>query len=224
MKRARHVQCQARVRRGFTLVELLLAATLISILFVGLGAHLRGGITVWRRTTQVGEQLQRQRVALTRLERDLANAIRYDDRETAYGDTLGLLPPIQFAADTLAWVTIVPTSRQGSSAVRFLTYQCTRVDDVPGLWRTSQSLGEARARREPVFELFLPDCEELSLRYAALPSTPNDPLSWGAWESDLAAGLPRFVEVTIRLGSGAEIMRTVGIPIGSGQPGEAPPT
>ena len=97
---------------GFTLVELLLAATLISILFVGLGAHLRGGIIVWRRTTQTGEQLQRRRVAFTRLERDLANAIRYDDRGTAYGAALGLLPPTRFSADTPAWPLHIETTKQ----------------------------------------------------------------------------------------------------------------
>src|SRR3989338_7112977 len=70
---------------GFTLVELLIAATMMSVLFIGLGGHLRGGIEVWRQTTQRVDALQRQRVTLDRLERDLANGIVYDARDEAYG-------------------------------------------------------------------------------------------------------------------------------------------
>ena len=40
-----------RRQAAFTLVELLIAATMMSILVVGLSAHLRGGLTVWRRVT-----------------------------------------------------------------------------------------------------------------------------------------------------------------------------
>ena len=82
---------------GFTLVELLIAATMMSVLFIGLGSHLRGGIAVWRQTTQRVDALQRERVALDRLERDLANSVIYDQRDTAYGVEEGKLPPPQFA-------------------------------------------------------------------------------------------------------------------------------
>src|SRR3989338_7951880 len=70
---------------GFTLVELLIAATMMSVLFIGLGGHLRGGIIVWRQTTQRVDALQRERVTFDRLERDLANGIVYDARDEAYG-------------------------------------------------------------------------------------------------------------------------------------------
>ena len=114
---------------GFTFVELLIAATMISVLIVGLAAHLRGGIIVWQRATQTTEALQRQRVALGRLERELANAIVYDERDAAYGSREGQLPSPEFGAHDLRWFTVVPSGK-GISTVRFVTYECKQMGDT----------------------------------------------------------------------------------------------
>ncbi len=82
-RRARRAQRE----NGFTFVELLIAATIMSVLFVGLGSHLRGGILVWRRATATAETVQRERVGFDRMERDLANAF-------AYGATRSTCAPI----------------------------------------------------------------------------------------------------------------------------------
>jgi hypothetical protein len=81
-----------------------------SILFVGLGAHLRGGLTVWRHANTATEQLQQRRVAFERLERDLANAFVYDPRPEAYGTGPGQLPAPGFASGRFSWFTAVPSS------------------------------------------------------------------------------------------------------------------
>ena len=204
---------------GFTLVELLIAATMISILFVGLGAHLRGGITVWHRATVTTERLQRERVALEQLERDFGNAVIYDDRETSYGEEAGKLPRPDLSESALAWFSVSPATPQRLAAVRFVTYRCAQTDAGRGLWRTAQSIGEARARREPTPQLVLPDCEQLTLRYGALPSDPSKPVEWRPrWETP-EKGLPRLVEATIQFVSGSRITRLFSIPIGVSAPG-----
>ena len=198
---------------GFTLVELLIAATMMSVLFIGLGGHLRGGITVWRQTTQRVDALQRERVALDRLERDLANGIVYDAREEAYGPEEGKLSLPQFTGSSLAWYSVFSTTPL--PAVRFVTYTCESRDNVAGLWRTSQSVSEARLHSEPVRELLLPDCEALGVRYAYLPTGgAADVLEWrDEWLFERE--LPRLVEVTVRRASKRAVTRVMAIPQGS---------
>ncbi|MBI4004211.1 MAG: hypothetical protein HY353_04235 [Candidatus Omnitrophica bacterium] len=195
------------------MVELLIAATMMSVLFIGLGGHLRGGITVWRQTTQRVDALQRQRVALDRLERDLANGIVYDSRDDAYDVAEeGKPPPPEFTSTSLAWYTVSPAVKPPS--VRFVTYACESSDGTTGLWRTSQSVGEARTHSEPVSELLLPDCKALSVRYAYAPADESAPLEWRE-EWLFAKELPRLIEVTVRRTAAEQTTRVMAIPHGS---------
>ena len=215
----RPVACSVQ-QAGFTFVELLIAATMISILFVGLGTHLRGGLTVWQRATGLGEALQRQRIAFDWLERDLANAIAYDDRPAAYGDERGLLPRPRFGATALSLLTVSVTRRRQPSTVRVVTYTCESIDGTAGLWRTSQSVGEARARSaRPRPELVLPNCEGISFRYAYRPRAEADTwqaLEWKPAWPDEPTGLPklpRLIEASVRV-SGRQVRRVFAIPPG----------
>ena len=185
---------------GFTFVELLIAATMMSVLFVGLSAHLRGGIMVWRQVTATGESLQRQRVTLERLERDLANAFLYDERG-------GAPPAPDFGSSSMRWFTVQPGSRLSPTAVRVVAYGCRAVDGTPWLWRTAQSVGEVLAGREPSLELLMPGCDALSIRYAYRPPEgaghTSDALEWlPRWDEGDAHQLPRLVSVSLRFGPG----------------------
>ena len=204
---------------GLTFVELLIAATIFSVLVTGLTSHLRGGGIVWRRTTETVEALQRQRAALDQLARDLGNAVIYDDRPEAYGAEVGMLPPQQFAPDGMDWFTVsLSLSRSAAPSVRFVTYRCEELDGVWGLRRTSQSVGEARARQAaPTPELLLEGCRELSLRYAYTPVEDGQPLEWRPqWPggSGETLQLPRLMEVTSRMESGQALQRVAAVPVG----------
>lgn len=204
---------------GFTLVELLIAATMIAVLFVGIAAHLRGGLTVWRRATDHGEAAQRMRVALDRLERDVAHAIVYDDRKEQYGAE-GLLPVPRFGPDELRFFTQAVTRSGYPPSVRLVTYRCDPLSATPGLWRASQAIAEARGSVAAAPEAMLPECAELSLRYAfqlgesseapsvlewrpTWPDDPNEPLR-----------LPRLIEVTLRSAAGRVARRIIAMPVG----------
>ena len=206
------------MRRGLTFVELLIAATMMSVLFVGLSAHLRGGLTVWSRATTTVERLQRHRVAWEHLERDLVNAVIYEDRDSAYGTEEGKLPLPEFGAEALRWFTVTAPSAQRPASVRVVTYACGDVEGRQGLWRTSQSVGEARAHRIPAPELVLPECRAFTVVYAYLPPAgaggPVGALDWvGQWEDSLTT-LPRLMKISMALPSGEALTRTVMIPSG----------
>ena len=200
----------------------MIAATMMSVLFVGLGSHLRGGLTVWQRTTETGERLQQQRVGLDRLQHDLLNAFVFDSRQDAYGPSSGQLPPPAFGQAQLAFYTIAPAATREPPTIRFVRYECSVHGDVTGLWRTTQSIGQARARMsEPVPELVLPGCETLSLRYAYLPpdteaAQTGSILQWMAtWPDhpEETLKLPRVMEITIH-GAGSDVRRRYAIPVG----------
>ena len=198
---------------GFTFVELLIAATMMSVLFIGLGSHLRGGLLVWRQTTQTVEALQRERVALDRLERDLANAINYADPRAEL-----LLPTPSFASDTLRWFT-VQRRHQERDAVRLVAYRCETAEGLKGLWRTNQSVGEARAALEVVRELVLPGCEALQVRYAYVPAEGTGSVEWHE-EWRYPDELPQLIEVTIEQTAGRSTRRLIAVPQGSFKPAE----
>lgn len=191
--------------RGFTFVELLVAATMISVLFVGLGTHLRGGLIVWQRATSSGEALQQERVAFDRLERDLANAIVFDNRKSAYGDGRGQLPRPRFRDSELAFFTVSAARRRQPPTVQFVTYDCKELDGTLGLWRTSQSVGAARAQSPALeTERLLPDCKDLSFQYAYLPGDGKErqELMWNTtWPDDREEPLrlPRLVNVSLHV-------------------------
>jgi type II secretory pathway pseudopilin PulG len=212
--------------RGLTFVELLIAATMMSILFIGLGTHLRGGINVWQRTTATVEALQRQRVAMDRLERDVANAFLYESRPEAYGTDPGQLPTPPFRG-TLGgapqWVTLERLPQQRVPGVRMVTYTCEEVEGRRGLWRMSQSVGEVQAAQPPIPELLLDGCDGLSFRYAFRPSdhASGASLEWSDQWNDVTQ-LPRLIEVSLRI-RGRDMRRFFTIPSGVLKPIEGGP-
>ena len=206
-------------RSGFTFVELLLAATMVSILFVGLGAHLRGGLRVWGRVTAEGDARQQQHVALERVERDLANGFAYDPK-AAYDGPPPQLPSPQFEPDVIRVFTVEAGTPPRPGGVRLVSYWCEPGEDG-GLWRTSQSVSEARTQREPARELLLPDCEALRVRYAYTPPDEFVALEWRE-EWLFARELPRLIEVTVHRTSGPDVTRVMTIPHGSLKPAQPP--
>jgi|GEM_PF-2039606 len=192
-----------RTVSGFTFVELLIASTMIAVLIVGLAAHLKGGLQVWQRTTATAEILQRERVAMDRLERELASAIIFDDRDAAYGSEEGRLTPPEFGEHELRWFTTVPSTALGTRSVQFVTYTCTSIGDTMGLWRTSQSIHDARVPvKPPTPELILEGCTELTLRYAYLAQDTSQPLEWHTEWTDAYKELPRLIKVSLGISVG----------------------
>lgn len=227
-------------RWGFTFVELLIAATMVSVLITGVGVHLKGGLTVWERATTTAEQLQRRQVAWQRLERDLAHAIVYDPQKASYAPNPNNpesppFPEPEFGPSSLSWYTAVPAAGSRPASVRWVRYACESVDGTEGLWRSSQSVSEARislseggvGETEPARELVLPGCEALALQYAyrvpAATQTGVYELSWDAEWPEAITTLPRLIEVTVTV-DGRDLRRIGEIPIGVfGKPATEPP-
>jgi hypothetical protein len=185
-------------RRGLTFVELLVASTMLAVLIVGLTGHLRAGAIVWQRSTSTGEEQQQQRVAMARMERDLSNALVYA-AEGAYGSQPGNAPAPEFGQSALKFYSLEAVPREEKPAtVRYITYACGEVHGVQALWRTSQSVGEARFQHAAKPVAVLPGCESLTFQYAYLGATAGS-IAWNAeWKSP-QKGLPRLMAVTLTM-------------------------
>lgn len=204
--------------RGFTLVELLIAATMLAVLFVGLGAHLRGGLTVWHHATTTIEALQRQRVAFDRLDRDLANAIVYDDQDVSYGTNPGQLPSPQFESTPMRWLTVSRGTSAQPARIYVVSYACEAIDGVRGLWRTDQLIGQARARRPVVPELVLQDCESLDVEFAyrsmGQPADQPGALEWRREWQEPKKELPYLIRMTVQSTAGVARRHLAVVPSG----------
>ena len=202
-------------QRGLTFVELLVAATMMSILFVGLGAHLRGGITVWNRATQTVEALQRQSLALEMLERDLANAFVYNPQPDSQ-------PAPQFAAQAMRFFTVGPAGSNGIPVVQVVSYECANADSAAWLSRASQSVSEELANRPPKQKplLQLNTCAAFSITYAYLPEQAPPPedfetFDWqGQWDETTTHELPRLLRVSVQPMGRPGVTRVFGVPAG----------
>lgn len=197
---------------GFTFVELLVAATMMSILWLGLSSHLRGGFIVWQQTTRRTEALQRERVAFERLERDLVNAFIYDP-----SGQLADVPALAAGSGRLSWTTLEPAGRGQPERVRVVGYECRAQDGQQGLWRSSQSVSEVRAQQAAVPALLLPGCEELTVRFAYQPDGQAGTLRWETDWHRMTDALPGLVEVGVRTGAhtGQRVLR---VPAGIVEP------
>ncbi len=203
---------------GLTFVELLMAATMFSILAIGFSAHLHGGVTAWRRATSTLERLQIMRVACDQLAQDLANAIVFDATGTWH-------PKAAFGAEDMQLYTLQRASRApaGVGRVAFVRYDIVSDADAgTALTRSVESAQEAAADAPARPQTVLTGVASWRLRYGyvneAQVRPPGEAILWrDEWNND-ASAIPRLVEVTIELtdavAGGSSIRRVVLIPQG----------
>ena len=109
-----------RTRYGFTLLELILAITILgTVVLVALGAF-RIGQRSWEKGDAVAEQNQRLRIAVERIRQQLAAATVYAG--TGDGVAMG------FAGDTMeirfvSRVAMIPNQEQGLVFVRYRIFE-----------------------------------------------------------------------------------------------------
>lgn len=183
-------------RRGLTFVELLMAATIFSILLVGVSGHLRGSMVAWRRAVSFTDDLQQARVSLAQLEGDLSHAF-------AFGELPAWEPHPVFTNTELQFYTIAPRPQAGegdAGSVRFVTYTLDTADEVTSLTKTSQTVQEAHAdpaHRTAEPQRLLQPVESWSVEYGWLPAGAST-MEWTTpW--DHPNQLPKLVKITVRL-------------------------
>jgi general secretion pathway protein J len=190
--------------RGFTLLELMLALSIVAVLMLIVSGGLRIGLAAWQRGEERTARLDRDRSLVVLLEGALAGAFPY---RVTPGDASQPALLFEGQPDRLTFATLsppLPTAVAAAFSVVSLT------SDPAGLTLRQQILPSPIPldRVEPM----LVDPETSAVRFRYLGQEPD---SWAdVWDVTLEDSLPRAVEITLlgRAG-GRSTAQTVTVPI-----------
>jgi general secretion pathway protein J len=184
-----------RSERGFTLLELLLALSIVAAMLAIVFGGLRVGIRAWQRGEETTEALQHSRSISALLGQSLAGTHPYLGPAPA-GAQADLL--FQGEADRLSFVTITPPFGLGAPIAFTAVTLSIDEGDRPGF-----AIREKALPNDDPFELGTPvvvDPTVTAIRFRYLRDTEG---SWEeTWDGSAERALPRAVEVTITI-SGA---------------------
>ena len=190
--------------RGFTLLELMLALSIVAVLMVIVSGGLRIGLTAWQRGEARTASLDRDRSLVVLLEGALAGAFPY---RVTPGDAEQPRLLFEGQPDRLTFATLsppLPTAAPAAFSVVSLAA------DPSGLVLRQQVLPSPVPldRVEPM----LLDARTSAVRFRYLGQEPD---SWeGTWDLSREDSLPRAVEITLvtRVGR-RSTAQTVTVPI-----------
>lgn len=162
-------------RRGFTLIEVLISASLVVVMGATVVGLIMGGLRVWQRTDTLGTREAWVQVAFDQWRRELRSMAHFK--------------PIPFtgAYDSCAFAS---THNDTLGATRYYF-------DSPRqrLCRTQQPYPQWRARRETSCSALLQDVQQVRFSYYA-PRTETGGGTWaGAWAASDAP--PQAVKLTV---------------------------
>jgi general secretion pathway protein J len=182
-----------RRQRGFTLVEVIIALTIVATLLVITFAGLRVGLAAWQRGDERGQALERSRSVAQIITRTLGSAYPYQvaamGREPAH-----LL--FEGAADRVAFVTAAPPF-PGADPVAFTAVTLgLSTGPAPGLALTQKVLPNEKPFDVTLAPIFV-DGAISGVRFRYLKGTTGE---WtDRWDAAAEKTLPLSIEVTLTI-------------------------
>ena len=175
--------------RGFTLLELLIALSIVAALLAILLGGLRVGLAAWRQGDERAEAHQRLRSVAELLARSVAGAFPYRMVPPAGGS-----PAVQFQGDErrLALVTLAPPFPLASSIAFTAVSIAHQVGERPGLAVREKALPNTDPFEVETPMLADPSITDLTFRYLR----PGG--DWEArWDGILEGALPQAVLIRL---------------------------
>jgi general secretion pathway protein J len=180
-----------RASAGFTLLELLIAITLLGLLLAALFGGLRLGARAWERSEERLEKSARLQVVQNFLRERLAQAYPL----TAEDQTGRLRLAFEGTGDTLRFVTLMPAYLGiGFAELLLAVDDRTGIENLVVQWRrfelTPQSDDE-----EPQIKVLLEDIEALEIAYYGALAR-GEPILWHEQWLDIMA-LPQLIRLRV---------------------------
>ncbi len=211
-----------RRQEGFTLLEIIVAVTLVALMAVGLWAVLRISISSWKRGTEFIDANQRNRAILDLVKKQMAS-------------TYGLIAPV----DLQSGGVIYPIFAGSGDSVQFISLSSLRFLENPGLTMVSYDVardrqgGYALVEREAQYLGMDPTREGITDRRDETlinifdnltgftfeyfdPGTPDTPAQWvREWDAKETGRMPTAISMTMTAldSSGSNFSRHMVIPI-----------
>ena len=196
--------------RGFTLLELLIALSIVAALLAILMGSLRVGLSTWTRGAERAEAHQHLRSLAELVSRSIAGIFPYRMASQPGGD-----PVIQFKGESgqLAFATSSPPFPLGPTIAFTAVTLRYEGGERPGLLVREKALPNTDPF-EPVLPVFVdPDVTELSFRYLSPDGQWEE-----QWDAEAEDELPHAVEIRLaaRINGRVESLPLLTVPIRTG--------
>jgi len=197
--KARH-----NAQTGFTLIELILSITILSMVLVTIYATLSMGSRTWEKGERDIERIQRMRIVMDLLSREIKSAFPYKVTPSEL-DTHKEFYAFEGKKDSLSFVSCVPL-HGGSGKLSWLTFW---VEDGEGL-----AVVERDALRTDIFkeretidkdEMVVLDAQVIAIGFeyyrlenGTTEEAAEEEVRWEeAWDAEEEGTLPQAVKVTV---------------------------
>jgi general secretion pathway protein J len=186
------ISISRRAEGGFTLLELLIAITLLGLLLAALFGGLRLGARAWERSEERLDQSARLQVVHNFLRDRLAQAYPLEREEGADRST----PAFAGDADTVQFITLMP-EYLGTGFAEF-TVAVDDQSEVANLlvrWQRFDPVDPLAADEEPQIKVLLQDIERLEIAYFGALAR-DQPASWHDRWLDVGQ-LPQLIRIRV---------------------------
>ena len=202
------VACSLQLTRGFTLVELLIVASLMTFISGVIVATLTGGFRVWARAADYGTYEQASLIALEELRRDLSSARRF------------ALIPFEGEHDQMSFPTVRRAAGEATGPEE-LGREGYYVDSRHRV--LCHSFVPFRVSRRWALhdrcDVVLDGVQRAAFEYFGVGETGGDPAWSSSWKSEEPPAAVK-VSVTLETGKRQSMTRTmlIALPNGPGKP------
>lgn len=177
--------------RGFTFIELMIAASIFAVVAVAIYSTFGTGISAWKKAQEAQNLYQDIRLALDKMAGDLENAILYSQKED-FLNFLGEEDKISFYSLTETFQTL-PAHRE----LKKITYNLDESSRI--LQRLEQTFAESlQETQEQEPEEIAAKINNLNFSYCYEDEAAEPPYRWeDIWNSDKV--IPQGVKIALEL-------------------------
>lgn len=192
-----------RAEGGFTLLEMLIAVTLVVMMAVALWAVFSISVRSWSRGTQFIDANQRHRSILDMVRKQLASAYALLGQEEEEESEIASYLIFSGAEDSLRFISLNSLQFQESPGLTLVSYEVARDSkgDYSLVEKEERYLGQAfdretfvsQSRAIPIFE----NLSSCAFEYLD-PGGDNNPPKWvREWDGQVIGRLPAAVSMTL---------------------------